>query len=248
MNTSSTSLTAVAGTVIGTSKTKLLRINLILILAGMVVAWIFYERWQHNQISIKLGILLFIVVVMQPFFLYRLLFSRTLVIGSDRLFLIRGREKVVGQIPYWNVAEVILVKRGALNAVGIHLRDQDDSDTFWPNKGWNSDCDVLLPDYLTASPESLAGQIAARAREARQGMPGLGYAPAGRRHQGRPGLRLVGAALVGGSIALGVAYARFNDAARRQGRGDVGGRPKQAAPGDSPSSKATAYADRPGSE
>jgi hypothetical protein len=243
LNTSSASPPPVAGTAIGTSKTKLLRIELILILAGTAGGWIFYERWQHNQILIKLGIVLCLIVVMQPFVLYRVLRSRTLLFGGDRLFLIAGREKVTGQIPYCNIAEVTVVKRRALHAVGIHLRDRDDSDTFWPDKGWNEDCDILLPDYFTASPESLAGRIAACASDVRQGTPGFGYARAGPGPQRRTGLRLVGGALVGVSIALAVAYARFHAPARTQGRGDA--RSKQAASRDGPSAKATAGADHP---
>jgi hypothetical protein len=126
---------------------------------------------------------------------------------------------------------------------------RNDAQTILPvgDKGWNRDCDIVIPDYLAASPDSLTRQIAASALEARQGTPVFGYAAAGQRRQRTPRLRMVGVALVGVSILLGVTYACFNNPARTQGRGDVGARPKQATPCEGPSSKATAGADHPAS-
>lgn len=64
---------------------------------------------------------------------FPLLARQRIVIGSDRVQMIRGRagrERVIDQIPYWNIADSASVTGEAGRYVGVDLFDLDDPDTF----------------------------------------------------------------------------------------------------------------------
>jgi hypothetical protein len=60
-----------------------------------------------------------------------------LILGADRLQNVRNG-KVVGQVPYRNIASISLCTKDGIPSLGIQLVDEEDGDTFWERRraGW----------------------------------------------------------------------------------------------------------------
>src|SRR5262249_30416701 len=95
--------------------------------------------------------------------IWDLFWKKRLVIGKDRLQLVRGSRKVVlGSIPYDNVVEVRVGSSysdsddRAVEHLEIALLKRRRSDTWWPSLVSGEDYDVVIRDRFEKPPRQTA--------------------------------------------------------------------------------------------
>jgi hypothetical protein len=124
---------------------------------------LFASGWVEVK-STAIHLILVIVVALGfvPFCLLACWKSR-IVIGLDRLQVVRGRAKVVVQIPYRNIARTA-TRRNALGfgVLGIDVLNRRDADTCWGFLNWGTEqfaFDVVIYDIYAESPEAIGEQV-----------------------------------------------------------------------------------------
>jgi hypothetical protein len=170
----------VEGLVIPTSSKKGIRrygitVAMLLGLLPLAAGW-FMFRFQAQRISVlAVSVIIGSVVclIASPFIFLNILRSR-LVIGADRLQVVRGKGSVVAQIPYKNMVQVTPHENFlGFCVVGIDVADRRDRDTFWGlvHRGnQHHPFDMIINDFYIDSTESIAEKVvAAQSRWKEQG-------------------------------------------------------------------------------
>ena len=97
---------------------------------GLIVL---YFTGDRGIASLLVGLFFAVIgLALLPVFVMGMFSNKRLVIGRDRIQVVKGEGNVVGQIPYDNVARVELLKEEQFEAVGIDLQDPNRPDTVWP--------------------------------------------------------------------------------------------------------------------
>lgn len=111
-----------------------------------------------------------------PVFVLGAFSNKRLIIGGDRLQLVKGGATVLGQIPYDNVARVEHLKEEQFEAVGIDVRDRNRSDTIWPGGQAGYDFgknefgyEITLGNDCLLPPQTIHQKIAAAKQRFEQG-------------------------------------------------------------------------------
>jgi hypothetical protein len=91
-----------------------------------------------------------------------------LVLGEDRVQLLRDADEVVGQIPYDNIAGLKYFHSLGWKGIGVLLIDKTRPDTIWPGRGgcWDFGrtygCDILFTSRFVLAASVLFQKIFAR--------------------------------------------------------------------------------------
>jgi hypothetical protein len=134
----------------------------VLLLAVALFAWTAHAG-EVNSTVVELIAGVVVGLGLGPYFFFTLWNSRV-VIGADRLQVVRGRASVVVQIPFRNIVRTA-TRRNFLGfgVLGIDVSNRKDPDTFWGflNRGNRQfPFDVVLFDIYAESPEAIREQIA----------------------------------------------------------------------------------------
>ena len=97
--------------------------------AGGLTWW----SWQRGGIPIKAIVIAIVALVCLVASLVSLFMEFALIIGADRLQNVRNG-KVVGQVPYHNIADIVICKKDGVPSLGIKLADEKDAGTFWERR------------------------------------------------------------------------------------------------------------------
>jgi hypothetical protein len=135
----------------------------VLPLAAGLLIW-HMEAGRINVLAISLIIGSGVALIASPFMFLNILRSR-LVIGADRLQVIRGKASVVAQIPYKNMVGIMPHQNFlGFRVLGIDVADRCDRDTFWGfvHRGTrHHPFDMIINDFYSDPPEILAQKILA---------------------------------------------------------------------------------------
>jgi hypothetical protein len=170
----------IEGTVIRVSPRKLfllcVRSAFILLVLLLLVLALVYWFLQKGELVIHGAILAFatlvgLVCVVPSFLLVWL--SRSVVIGSDRLQVLKGKTRVVTQIPYPNIRRLATFRtKIGVQALGIDICIGE-RDTFWAfgDRGATHGFDVALLDVYAETPEEILERIRAAQRQGENAEP-----------------------------------------------------------------------------
>ncbi len=111
------------------SRIALVSLSSVFLVIGLGLVW---WSWQREDIPIKAILIAVVALVCVVASLVSLFMEFALIIGADRLQNVRNG-KVVGQVPYSNIAEIVICKDGA-PSLGIKLADEEDAGTFWERR------------------------------------------------------------------------------------------------------------------
>jgi hypothetical protein len=116
------------------TKTVIASLSFVLLVACLGLAW---WLWQEGGFSIKVVVFGVVSLVCLVAGLVSLFMDFALILGADRLQNVRNG-KVVGQVPYRNIAEISICKNDGVPSLGIKLSDEEDMETFWERSraGW----------------------------------------------------------------------------------------------------------------
>jgi hypothetical protein len=133
----------------------------VLLLAVGLFAWSAHIGGVNSTV-VQLIVAVFVGLAFTPFFFFTLWNSR-IVIGANRLQVVRGGASVVVQIPYRNVARTA-TRRNFLGfgVLGIDVVNRKDPDTFWGylNRGdRNFPFDVVIYDIYADSSVAIGEQL-----------------------------------------------------------------------------------------
>jgi hypothetical protein len=78
--------------------------------------------------------------------------NRRMIIGEDRLQLVGGLGRVIGQLPYDNIIEAQMGADGSVEIILDKLRRRD---TWWPGLGKREDCGVAIGPGLEVDPTAI---------------------------------------------------------------------------------------------
>src|SRR5262245_47363705 len=117
------------------TKTAIVSLSLVILVASIGLAcW----SWQDGGFTI-IKLILFVIVASVGLVagLVSLFMDFALILVADRLQNIRNG-KVMGQVPYRNIAAIIIDKKDGASSLGIKLVNEEDTDTFWERgrAGW----------------------------------------------------------------------------------------------------------------
>jgi hypothetical protein len=170
---------AVEGTVIDSSWEKTFHgcaIAGVMLVALLVLCIGFFaSRLQAGKINITLALLIVFAVVslgLLPF-LYMGLFRSRIVLGADRLQVVKGKAKVIVQVPYANMAQADDHKNFlGMRVLGINLVNPSDPDSFWgmSNRGnQHHPFHVIISDVYVDPPDMIVSRIAEAHRRWKNG-------------------------------------------------------------------------------
>ncbi len=125
------------------------------------------------------GLLAGMTTLLVPFGVLRLLRRRRLIVGPDRLRLVERADRVVGEVPFDNIADVRVVEIGAgVTSLGIVLARRDRGDTFWPlglsrhqRAAHVGGHDFGLDAGYVLAPEAIRDEVVARLQRWRSSEP-----------------------------------------------------------------------------
>lgn len=108
----------------------------VLYLFGILLGVTFAALWAMGLATWMLGVagLVFIAgcLYMAPETVRPLISGQSLVIGDDRFQFTSGKDNVIGQVPYSNVAEIVLNGADGGKSLWVRLDNPESPDTFWP--------------------------------------------------------------------------------------------------------------------
>jgi hypothetical protein len=102
------------------------------LLLGAVLLYAYFHGIGRKGYLVPGLLLVGVNAILFPTYVRCLFSDERLILGPDRLQLVKGKDRVVGQVPFENVAVVALNKADDLKSLGLDLHDLKRTDTFWP--------------------------------------------------------------------------------------------------------------------
>ena len=161
--------TLIEGSVILSSSRKVMMRGVLaavgLCLFLLLAVGLLASRAQASEVkstAVQLIVVGVVGLLFAPFGFFALWKSRV-VIGGDRLQVVRGRAKVVVQIPYRNVSKTATRRNFVgFGVLGIDVADRNDPHTFWGFLNCGNQqfpFDVVIYDIYAESPEKIGEQV-----------------------------------------------------------------------------------------
>lgn len=141
----------------------------LLLVAGVLMVLLWWVSGGALPLKLALvgGAAAFVAALGVPWFVSYLIAPPRLVLGKDRVQVVRGESRVVVQIPYANVTGVSVVKARDARSIRIDLRDADDPDTYLGGRKRQSF--ELSPTLYARRPKDIVEALQVHIEEFRSG-------------------------------------------------------------------------------